>query len=141
MTSPVSIFLRNLRLRAGLTQLDLAHMIGYEQAYVSSIELGTKSPSKEFLSKLTAAMALSDGDRQALEQALKISNRRFTLPSEASTDAFRFCNDLWEKIERLHPSVLTAMQLMLAVEDQITQRPHCQPTRLRRRNSNMEAPM
>ena len=59
MSSPVSIFLRDLRLQVGMTQLDLAHSIGYEQAYVSSIELGTKSPSHEFLAKLVIVMLLS----------------------------------------------------------------------------------
>lgn len=140
MTSPISIFLRNLRLQVGMTQLDLAHSIGYEQAYVSSIELGSKSPSKEFLAKLMDELKLGEKDRLALELALKASKRRFTLPPEASTKTYRFCNDLWDKIERLHPAVLDAMHVLLKVEDQVTERPRYQPTRLRRR-SNREAQM
>ncbi len=140
MTSPVSIFLRDLRLQVGMTQLDLAHLIGYEQAYLSSIELGSKSPSKEFLDKLEAALKLSEKDRLSLGVALQASKRRFTLPPEASTETFRFCNDLWGKIERLHPALLDAMHLMLKVEDQVAERPRLQPNRLRRRG-NKEAKM
>ena len=140
MTSPVSIYLRDLRLQVGMTQLDLARSIGYEQAYVSSIELGTKSPSKEFLAKLVVVMKLSDEDRQNLELALKGSKRRFTLPPESSTSTYKFCNELWDKLDRLHPALLDAMHVMLLVEDQVAERPRYQPTRLRRR-SKQEAPM
>lgn len=140
MSSPVSIYLRDLRLQAGMTQLDLAHSIGYEQAYVSSIELGTKSPSREFLDKLMVMMNLGVDDRQELELALKASRRRFVLPPESSTSTYRFCNDLWDRIERLHPALLDAMHVMLNVEDQVAERPRYQPTRLRRR-SKQETPM
>ncbi len=140
MPSPLSIYLRDLRLQVGMTQLDLAHSIGYEQAYVSSIELGTKSPSQEFLAKLIGVMKLSIEDRHRLELALKASKRRFTLPPESSTETYRFCNDLWDKLERLHPAVLDAMHVLLKVEDQVTERPRYQPTRLRRRDKQ-EAPM
>lgn len=133
MTSPISLFLRDLRLQVGMTQLDLAHLIGYEQAYLSSIELGSKSPSKEFLTKLAAALKLNEKNLQALELALAASKRRFTLPPEASIETYRFCNDLWGKIERLHPALLDAMHLMLKVEDQVEERPGIQTTRLRRR--------
>ena len=140
MSSPISIYLRDLRLQVGMTQLDLAHSIGYEQAYVSSIELGTKSPSKEFLDKLVGVMELCVEDQQKLELALQASKRRFVLPPDASTKTYRFCNDLWDKLERLHPALLEAMHVMLNVEEQVEERPRYQPTRLKRR-SKQEAPM
>jgi transcriptional regulator with XRE-family HTH domain len=140
MSSPVSILLRDLRLQVGMTQLDLAHSIGYEQAYVSSIELGIKNPSPEFLTKLVVVMELSVEDRRKLELALKASRRRFTLPPDSSTKTYTFCNELWDKLDRLHPALLDAMQVMLKVDEQVVERPRQQPTRLRRRNKS-EAPM
>lgn len=140
MSSPISIHLRDLRLRVGMTQMDLAHSIGYEQAYVSSIELGTKSPSKEFLAKLVGVIALGVEDQQKLELALQASKRRFVLPPDASTRTYQFCNDLWNKLERLHPALLEAMHVMLDVEDRVAERPRYQPTRLKRR-TKQEAPM
>lgn len=140
MSSPVSIYLRDLRLRIGMTQLELAHLIGFEQAFVSGIELGTKKPSKNFLEKLIAAMELSERDRKELDLALKASKRRFTLPPEASTKTYQFCSDLWDRLERLHPSILDAMHLLLKTGDQVAERPRHQPTRLRRRRKQ-ETPM
>lgn len=140
MSSPISIYLRDLRLQVGMTQLDLAHSIGYEQAYVSSIELGTKNPSQEFLAKLVVVMRLSVADRQKLELALKASKRRFTLPPDSSAKTYLFFNELWDKLDRLHPALLDAMHVMLKVEEQVAERPRYQPTRLRRR-SKQEVPM
>lgn len=140
MTSPVSIFLRDIRLQVGMTQADLARSLGYEQRYVSAMELGIKIPSKEFLAKLKTELKLDDKDRLALDQALKASNKRFVLPPDVSTATYRFCNELWDKIERLHPAVLDAMHSMLKVEDQVAERPRFQATRLRRRHKQ-EAPM
>ena len=140
MASPVSIYLRDLRMRIGMTQLDLAHSIGYEQAYVSAIELGIKNPSEEFLEKLTRAIALSEGDLQELALALKASRRRFTLPPEAPPKTFRFCNDLWDKLDQLHPAILDAMHVLLSTGDQLAERPRHQPDRLRRR-TKQESPM
>jgi len=140
MSSPVSIFLRDLRLRVGLTQRDLAHSIGYEQRYVSAMELGIKNPSAEFLINLMAKLKLDDAEKSALNVALKASNRRFSLPPDVSTATYSFCNDLWEKIERLHPAVLDAMHSMLKVEEQVAERHRVPATRLRRRDIK-DAPM
>jgi len=40
MSSPFAVFLKNLRLRSSQRQHELAKLLGYEQAYISSIELG-----------------------------------------------------------------------------------------------------
>ncbi len=132
MTSPVSIFLRNMRLRAGLTQRQLADLVGYEQGYVSAIELGIKSPSNEFLKALVNKLQFNANSQQELAEALKSSRRRFTLPPEVSTETYVFCNDLWEKIERLHPTLLSTIHNMIKMDDLIVERPVRQPTRIRR---------
>lgn len=134
MASPISIFLRELRLRSGLTQLQLARLLGYEQGYMSAIELGTKSPSSEFLRRLASAMELSEMDRREMDLALKQSRRRFTLPVDASTQSYLFCNELWDKIERLYPAQLQAMNALLKMDDQMAERPRYQPSRIRRRS-------
>lgn len=141
MPSPVSIFLRDFRLRVGMTQLDLAHDMGYEQAYVSALELGIRSPSQEFLAVLVTKLEMNEQDRNELEVAIADSRRRFVLTPEASTKTFRFCNALWERLDRLHPAVVDAMHNMLIVADQVSERPVCQPTRLKRRILKRDVPM
>lgn len=139
MTSPVSIFLRNTRLRAGLTQRQLADLIGYEQGYVSATELGLKSPSNEFLAALVTQLKLNAKSQEELTVALKSSRRRFTLPPEVSTETYLFCNDLWEKIERLHPTLLSTIHNMIKMDDLIVERPQSQPTRIRRHHKTEAA--
>lgn len=123
-----------------MTQLDLAKAIGYEQGYLSSIELGLKTPSQEFLNRLVEKVQLGEEDRLGLEVALSASNRHFSLPHDASTETYRFCNALWAKIDQMHPALMQALHSMIAVEDQVEQRPRHQPTRLRRRRKK-ETPM
>lgn len=140
MFSPLSIFLRNLRLRAGLSQRQLADLIGYEQGYVSALELGVKSPSIEFVDELIEKLVLNDKNKTELEAAIRYSRRRFTLPADVSTETYLFCNELWEKIERLHPTLLSTIHQLIQVDDLIAERPTPQPTRLRR-NQKPEAAM
>jgi transcriptional regulator with XRE-family HTH domain len=118
-----------------MTQIDLARAIGYEQAYLSSLELGMKNPSQEFMARLIEKVQLSNEERDELMSELAASRTRFSLPPDVSTETFRFCSALWEKIDRLHPALLSAMHAMLTVEDQVANRARHQPKRLRRRQS------
>lgn len=140
MSTPVSIFLRELRLQLALTQTELADLVGYEQAYVSSMELGTRGPSKEFLQKLALALELGQEEQRQLEVALHSSNRRFVLSPEASTKTFLFCNDLWDRLETLHPALLEALHVLLTLPDRVADEPRIQRKRLKRRSA-METPM
>ena len=140
MNSPISQFLRNLRIQAGATQLELAGLLGYEQGYISALELGVKTPSDAFLVKLAVSLQLGEKECEAMNVALKESKRRFTLSPEASTKTYLFCNALWDKIDGLHPAVLDAMFEMLKVEDKVAEFPHYRQTRIRRQHK-LEAPM
>jgi transcriptional regulator with XRE-family HTH domain len=140
MSSPIAIYIRNLRVQTGLTQLDMAGLMGYEQAYVSAIELGIKSPSDEFIAKLIIALKLGTKDQEEIGLALKDSKRRYTLPPEVSTKTYLFCSAFWERIEHLHPALLDAMYEMLKAGDKVAERPIYRPTRVRRQ-SKREAPM
>ncbi len=135
MSSPFSIFLRDLRLRNNLRQHELAELLGYEQAYVSALELGTRGASKELLDALAARMSLSDKDRAALSQAVSESGRRFVLPAEVPTDTYRFCHELWEKIGDLHPAVIQAMRELVRLEDVMSDQPRSPLYRRRHRAS------
>ncbi|OYX29924.1 MAG: transcriptional regulator, partial [Hydrogenophilales bacterium 32-62-9] len=72
-----------MRFRHGLRQQEMAEQLGYEQAYISAIELGKKSPSEDLLRKLAKEMDLSDSDQEALSLAVKESKRKYVLPNEA----------------------------------------------------------
>jgi transcriptional regulator with XRE-family HTH domain len=58
--SPFSERLRALRLRYGVRQKDLAEAMGFEQSYVSALELGIKGPpSRDFVDRLARYLRLS----------------------------------------------------------------------------------
>lgn len=48
--------LRQLRVRRGLSQDELAYSAGVERAYVGHLERGTKNPTVETLEKLTTVL-------------------------------------------------------------------------------------
>lgn len=51
--------LRAARLRAGLTQEDLAHAAAVDRSYISELENGHKSPTVDMLFRLCRAMNAS----------------------------------------------------------------------------------
>ena len=61
--------LERLRRRKGLTQEDLASLMGYTRAYVSRLELGTCAASMAVLRKLSKALEVSVADLLASPEA------------------------------------------------------------------------
>ena len=115
--SPFSVYLSELRNRFGLRQTKLAEMLGYEQSYISGLELGTKNPSNpEFLARLSRALNLTDQEQEQLAKVVKQSQQRFVLPREVHPEAFRLCSELWDKIDRLPLSQLQAIRALLRLE-------------------------
>jgi transcriptional regulator with XRE-family HTH domain len=51
--------LRAARLRAGLTQEELAHRAGVDRSYISQLERGLKSPTVDMLLRLCRATGAS----------------------------------------------------------------------------------
>lgn len=117
--SPFALFLKELRLRSRLRQHEVAKLLGYEQAYVSSIELGIKPPSNEFVERLSRQLDLSESDRADIQQAIHESRRRFVLPAEVSPETFQLCNELWNKIDRLYPAQIQAIRQMIRLDEEI----------------------
>lgn len=59
------MYFHDLRRRYRISQKKLANLMGYEQAYVSSVELGKKGPpNDEFVTRLIQALHL-DANEQA----------------------------------------------------------------------------
>lgn len=135
MSSPFSIFFRNFRLSTGLTQLDFAQEIGYEQGLVSAFETGTKTPSEEFIAALKNTFEIDSQEIEEMELALRTSALIFKLPRDASPEAYRFCNDFFDRVETMHPALLDTLQTMLEFQDKVATSSTKQLRRLKRRAS------
>jgi len=100
--SPFSQCLVTLRTRYGIRQGELADMVGYEQSYISALEVGLKGPpTLEFVERLSEALSLSPEERQYLYEALLASQRKFTIELDAREDVYWMFRDLREQLSEL----------------------------------------
>lgn len=141
MSSPFSDFLRSQRLRNGLRQAELAQLLGYEQGYISAIELGEKPPSEEFRKKLGVALGFTANDFAEMDEAVLESQRRYVLPRDLPTDIYRMYRELWVRLEKLHPAQIGAIRHILQLGEQMESGPVFQPSRIKRRTREQEAEM
>lgn len=72
-----------------MRQKDLAEAMGFEQSYVSALELGIKGPpSRDFVDRLAKYLRLSADELAGLLSELEASRRHYTIPQTASSDAY-----------------------------------------------------
>ena len=64
------IELRKLREQRGLTQSDVAHVLGRTQVWISMVELGKIRPSAEVIERIRAAIERLAEFRATVNQAL-----------------------------------------------------------------------
>lgn len=138
VSSPFSVYLKKLRLHLGLSQDELAELLGYKQGYLSKVELGEKPPSDELINRLQQTFELSDKHQEEIQSALKNSGRRFTLPAEVPTETYALCHELWDKIDRLYPAQIEAIRQLIKLPDQVEEEPSHFAPRLRRRQGKDE---
>lgn len=60
--------LRELRVAAGMTQADLAALIGKNQSYVAALETGARSPALKTIAQLSEALKVSPKEFMADEK-------------------------------------------------------------------------
>lgn len=103
--SPFSQFLHDLRMRRRLRQADLADLLGYEQSYISALEVGLKGPPTiGFLDRLTQVLALSTSERDEMQVASHASQRKLVIDPDAPPDIYWLLADLRGAVDRLSPS-------------------------------------
>lgn len=131
--SPFSTVFRELRISCELRQAEFASQLGYEQSYISAIELGTKGPpSVDFIERLVRRLELNEHWQKRLLEALDESQRKIILPNEASDDLYRMFNELRRQIGALHPAQVELIQMALRMPVMLTHPPF-KPLRTMRR--------
>jgi|SRR5450830_67162 len=128
--SPFSTFLHEIRLRHGIRQSELAELLGYEQSYISALEIGVKGPpTEEFVVKLINALALSHVEQQEVHQIVSASQRKLALDPDSPQDVYWMLKDLREQLNNLHPVQIKLIQDALNLKDSLVDR---QPEPIRR---------
>lgn len=140
--SPFSTYFHDLRRRYRVSQRDLAKKMGYEQGYISGLEVGKKGPpNKEFVEKLIKALNLSKSEQELLRESVEDSQRRYVLPGNAPIDLYRLMRRLWSDLEYLHPAQIRAMNEILSLQDRMEQPAHLEEGRSVYRKQREEAKM
>lgn len=119
--SPFSNYLLNIRNKYGVSQRQLAAKMGYEQAYISGLELDKKGPpNDEFLRKLIKALGLNAIDAALAYETAERSQRRFVMPSEATVEQYYMIYELWPQLGHLLPAQVSMIRNVLELPLQIT---------------------
>lgn len=92
--------------------------MGYEQGYISGLEVGRKGPpTEEFIGKLIQTLDLNEDEQLALHQAVIESTRRYILPGDAPIDVYRLVRKLWIEMGNLQPTQIRAINEILSFQD------------------------
>lgn len=108
--NPFSKEIRSIRESKGIKQKDAADFLGYEQSYLSAIELGLKDPPKNsyFWKRLIKTYQLTADQQTHLKELLDLSNRVITIPKNASEEVFYLGHQLEHRFV-----TLSAVQIQL----------------------------
>jgi transcriptional regulator with XRE-family HTH domain len=119
--SPFSYYLQEIRKKYGISQRQLAARMGYEQAYISGLELDKKGPpNEEFLKKLVLRLGLNQQEVKELCEAVDASQRRFVIPQNATINEYKLVNELWWHIGSLLPAQISMIREVLNLPEQLT---------------------
>lgn len=133
--SPFSSVMHELRVSHDLRQFELAELLGYEQSYVSALEVGIKGPPpKKFVSLLIDNLKLDESWQTRLWDALELSQRKIVLPNETSESIYKLCNELRLQLDHLHPTQVELIRIALRLPRTMTKEVLPTKRRIRRRS-------
>lgn len=118
--SPFARRLGEFRKARRLKQKDLAEQLGYEQSYLSALEVGIKGPpTKEFVEKLANAFRLSEDEAEEIRASAVESDRKLTIPADSDEQVYRLVHEMRQKICTLLPSQVSMMMEILSMPDKM----------------------
>lgn len=132
--SPFAHLLHDLRLRYGVRQNELAELIGYDQTYISALEVGLKGPpTAEFVEKLVDGLRLSAAEEQELRSAAEVSDRKLIVDADSHPEVYLMLAALRKRMHELHPAQARIIRELVDLPDTVRQREQEPIKRLRRR--------
>jgi transcriptional regulator with XRE-family HTH domain len=135
--SPFSSQLKTLRIGRGLRQSELANLLGYDQSYISSLELGTKGPpTKELVGLLISRLQLTFDEQATLLETVAASNRKINVPCDAPESVFWLFHRLRQQIDHLHPTQVSLMETALKLPQDFNRPVQETAPRIKRRYIN-----
>jgi len=94
--------------------------MGFEQGFISTIELGKKGPPNEtFINKLITVFELNKDDEALLRKTVKNSYRKFVLPTTAPIELYELMHELWDQLDNLDPVQINLMRQIVGMKNQL----------------------
>lgn len=116
--SPFSKLLHDLRIRHGVRQADLAEALGYEQSYISALELGIKGPPTEaFIDKLIQVFDIPAVDQESIRTTADASVRKLVIDHDSPSDIYWLLRDLRSEVDRLSPHKVKLIRDLIHLQD------------------------
>lgn len=108
--SPIAHLLQALRASRGLRQTELAERIGYEQSYISALEVGLKGPpTPEFIGRFVSALSLTASEADELQAAADESQRKFVIELDTPPEGYQLMTHLCAVLPAMTPSEMRAL--------------------------------
>lgn len=128
-------------MRFGIRQGDLAELIGYEQSYVSALEVGIKGPPPPaFVDKLVSVFHLAPNDQERLHAAVLASQRKLVIDVDAPQEVYQLVADLQQHLTTLHPAQVRMIREVLSIREVLAE-PMPEPIRRLKRRRKEESRM
>lgn len=127
-------------MRREIRQVELAEMLGYEQSYISALEVGVRAPTTEFVDKLIATLGMTEAEQHEVHQIAQASDRKLALGPETPQEVYWLLKDLREQVNGLHPVQIKLIRDALDLRSSLVQRP-AEPIRRIKRRRREEAQM
>ena len=72
----------------------IPELLGYEQSYISALEVGIKGPpTEEFVQKLITTLALPPSAQLELKEAVAASDRKLSIPADSPQSHYRMLKE------------------------------------------------
>lgn len=124
-------------MRLEIRQAELAELVGYEQSYISALEVGLKGPpTQEFITRLIQALSLSPAEQRHLHTAVEASQRKLIIEADTSQDIYWLLKDLRDQVNFLSPVQIRMMRDLLGMKDALAKELPDPVRRLKRRSAH-----
>ena len=116
--SPFSRYLVDLRRRLGVRQGELAELLGYDQSYLSALEIGQKGPpTPEFVQRLAEKLEFSNEEQQVLFTVADASERKLTIPPKADEEIYLLLRDLRDSLPLMSTAQVRVLREVMRFRD------------------------
>lgn len=103
--SPFSHLLHDLRTSRNIRQAQLAALVGYDQTYISALEVGLKGPpTRELISRLATALSLAPDQADELYEAAEASQRKLVIDTDLPREVYVLLSRLRTSLRGLTPT-------------------------------------